>query len=88
LVLFIGQSRRAITLKDFAYLFAVIPCYSVCCRTFNILEPYTAAEYTAAVHDFRTFGHNHNHNHIFRCSDALMVPNRTIYENTETGHWT
>ena len=32
--LFIGQSRCAITLKDFAYLFAVIPCYSVCCPTF------------------------------------------------------
>jgi hypothetical protein len=29
-----GQSKCAITIKDFAYLFAVIPCYSVCCLTF------------------------------------------------------
>jgi hypothetical protein len=36
----------------------------------DILEPYTAAEYTAAVYDSRTFGHNHNHNHISRCSDG------------------
>jgi hypothetical protein len=35
-----------------------------------ILEPYTAAEYTAAAYDSRTFVHNHNHNHTSRYSDG------------------
>jgi hypothetical protein len=64
----------------------------------DILEPYTAAEYTAAVYDSRTFGHNHNHNHISRCSDGSQqnhIREYTegpwdlgIYTGTETGHWT
>jgi glycerol-3-phosphate acyltransferase PlsY len=46
-------------------------CLDICTPQFpDVVEPYTAAEYTAVVYSCSIFGHDHNHNFISKCSDS------------------